>query len=77
MNREEKRQLVCQLYKDGKTMREISKEVHMSFTDIGAAIKSMDEKLRPHKKSIICSDSSFNALQKGENSSRSGNINEL
>jgi len=39
MNRQEKYQLVSQLYKEGKTMREISKEVHMSFSDIGAIIK--------------------------------------
>jgi len=35
MNREEKEQYVIQLYKEGKTIREIAELVHMSFRDIG------------------------------------------
>jgi len=50
LNREEKRQLVCQLYKEGKTMREIAKEAHMSFGDIGSITKILNEELEPKKK---------------------------
>ncbi|MGC1930735.1 MAG: hypothetical protein WA667_17330 [Candidatus Nitrosopolaris sp.] len=36
MNREEKEQYVIQLYKEGKSVREIAKLMHISFRDIGA-----------------------------------------
>src|SRR5215831_18149284 len=36
MNREQKVQYVIQLWKEGKTIREIAELVHMSFRDIGA-----------------------------------------
>ena len=39
MNRTEKEQYVIQLYKEGKSIREIAELVHMSFRDIGAIIK--------------------------------------
>jgi uncharacterized coiled-coil DUF342 family protein len=52
MNRVEKHQLVCQLYKEGKTMREIAREVHMSFGDIGSIIKKLNEELEPKNQEI-------------------------
>jgi hypothetical protein len=39
LTRQEKEKLVIDLYKQGKTIREIAKEVHMSFGDIGALAK--------------------------------------
>jgi hypothetical protein len=36
MSREEKEQYVIRLYKEGKTIREIAKIMHMSFGRIGA-----------------------------------------
>jgi transposase len=39
MNREEKKEYVIQLYKEGKSIREIAELVHMSFRDIGIIIK--------------------------------------
>ena len=36
LNREEKEQYVVQLYKEGRSVREIAKQMHMSFRDIGA-----------------------------------------
>jgi hypothetical protein len=36
MNREEREEYVVQLYKDGRTVRQIAELVHMSFRDIGA-----------------------------------------
>lgn len=41
MIRQEKQELVSRLYKEGKTMREIAKEVHMSFSDIGSITKKL------------------------------------
>lgn len=52
MNREEKRRRVCELYKEGKTMREIAKEVHMSFSEIGSITKKLNEELEPSRKEI-------------------------
>jgi hypothetical protein len=39
LTRQEKQELVIDLYKQEKTIREIAKEVRMSFSDIGAIIK--------------------------------------
>ena len=36
---QQKQKLVISLYKQGKTIREIAKQVHMSFSDIGGVIK--------------------------------------
>ena len=50
MNRQEKQELVSRLYKEGKTMREISKEVHMSFSDIGSIdgfLQELDRERKP------------------------------
>jgi DNA-binding CsgD family transcriptional regulator len=41
LTRREKEELVKQLYEEGKTIREIAKAVHMSFTDISAIIKKV------------------------------------
>jgi hypothetical protein len=41
MNREEKEQYTIQLYKEGKSIREIAELVHMSFRDIGAVIRKV------------------------------------
>jgi len=38
MNREEREEHVILLYKDGRTFKDIAKEMHMSFRDIGAII---------------------------------------
>jgi hypothetical protein len=39
LTRAEKEELVKQLYKEDKTIREIAKVAHMSFTDIAAIIR--------------------------------------
>jgi hypothetical protein len=38
MNREEREEHVILLYKEGRTFKNIAKEMHMSFRDIGAII---------------------------------------
>ena len=44
-SREEREQYVIGLYKQGKTIREITQEVHMSFGSIGAVMKKANRKL--------------------------------
>ena len=39
LTRQERERLVIELYNQGKTIREISKEARMSFRDIGAILK--------------------------------------
>lgn len=41
LTRSEKEELVTQLYEEGKTIREIAKEVHMSFGPIGKIIRKV------------------------------------
>jgi hypothetical protein len=51
LTKEEKEKLVIQLYEKGKNIRDISREVHMNFGDIGEITRrySGDEKERPKK----------------------------
>jgi Mor family transcriptional regulator len=39
LTRQEREQNVLDLYNQGKTIREIAKEIRMSFRDIGAVLK--------------------------------------
>jgi transposase len=49
MNREEREQHIVRLYNDGKSIREIAKDMHISFRDIAAIIKKV--KSEAHGKS--------------------------
>jgi hypothetical protein len=50
LNRRERERLVLDLYNQGKTIREIAKEVRMSFRDIGAILnKAVEEKTEGSK----------------------------
>ena len=45
LTRQERERLVLDLYNQGKTIREIAKEVRMSFRDIGVILnKAIEEK---------------------------------
>lgn len=46
LNKFEKQERVLQLHRQGKTIREISKEAHMAFRDISKIIKAYDKKSR-------------------------------
>jgi hypothetical protein len=46
LNKFEKQERALQLHKEGKTIREISKAVHMAFRDISKIIKAYDKKSR-------------------------------
>jgi transposase len=49
-SRAEREQYVIKLYEQGKTIREIAKEVHMSFGSIGAIIRSSKGKVASEAK---------------------------
>jgi hypothetical protein len=50
IRRQERERLVLDLYNQGKTIREIAKEVRMSFRDIGAILnKAVEEKTEESK----------------------------
>jgi transposase len=50
LTRQERERLVLDLYNQGKTIREIAKEVRMSFRDIGAILnKAVEEKTEGSK----------------------------
>ena len=44
LTRQEREQTVLNLYNQGKTIRDIAKEVRISFRDIGAVLKKEEEK---------------------------------
>ena len=50
LNRFQKEKKVIELYKEGKTIREISQVVHMAFRDIGKVIKKYVEESDENKK---------------------------
>jgi hypothetical protein len=68
LNRFEKEKKVIELYKEGRTIREISPVVHMAFRDIGKLIKKYveetDENKRLQKKISIEALSLFNQGKK-------------
>jgi hypothetical protein len=49
LTRLEREQVVVDLYNQGKTIRDIAKEVRISFRDIGAVLKKEEEKERQKK----------------------------
>jgi transposase len=49
MNREEKEELVIQLYKESKSIREIAKIMHMSFRDISQITKKYKKQIEQQK----------------------------
>ena len=50
LNKFEKEKRVIELYKEGKTIREIAQEVHMAFRDISQIIKKFIEDTDENKK---------------------------
>src|SRR5215207_6638874 len=46
LTRQEREQFVIDLYNQGKTIRDIAKEIRISFRDIGTVLKKEEEKER-------------------------------
>src|SRR5215207_2783938 len=52
LTRQEREKLVINLYNQGKTIRDIAKEVRMSFRDIGDILKKQEEKEERQKRQL-------------------------
>ena len=50
LNKFEKEKRVIELHKQGKTIKEIAKEVHMAFRDISKIIKKYEDSIDENKK---------------------------
>jgi hypothetical protein len=64
--RQEKERLVIDLYNQGKTIREISKEVRISFRDIGAILRKESEKEQNEKQSLSPSSQAYKLFSEGK-----------
>ena len=69
LTRQEKEQKVLDLYNEGKTIREIAKEIRMSFRDIGAILKKASGELEEKqdiKESLSLSNKAYRLFSKGK-----------
>ena len=69
LTRQEKEQKVLSLYNEGKTIREIAKEVRMSFRYIGAILKKASGELEEKqdiKESLSLSNKAYRLFSKGK-----------
>jgi hypothetical protein len=56
-SREEREQCVIDPYKQGKSIRDIAQEVHMSFSDMGAIIRKVTGDNRPKNHEVTTQSS--------------------
>jgi hypothetical protein len=66
LTRQEKERLVIDLYNQGKTIREISKEVRISFRDIGAILRKESGKEQNEKQSLSPSSRAYSLFFEGK-----------
>jgi DNA repair ATPase RecN len=69
LTRQEKERLVIDFYNQGKTIREIAKELRMSFRDIGSILKKASaevEEKRDIKESLSLSSQAYRLFSKGK-----------
>ena len=52
LTRQEREQAVLDLYNQGKTIREIAKEIRMSFRDIGTVLKKEEKENERQKRQL-------------------------
>ena len=52
LTRQEREQIVLDLYNQGKTIRDIAKEVRMSFRDIGTVLKKEEKEKERQKRQL-------------------------
>jgi hypothetical protein len=67
LTRQEKKKLVIDLYNQGKTIRDIAKELRMSFRDIGAILRKAsgeDEEIQDEKHSLSPSTKAYHLFSK-------------
>jgi hypothetical protein len=66
LTRQEKERLVINLYNQGKTIREISKEVRISFRDIGAILRKESGEEQNEKQSLSQSSRAYSLFSEGK-----------
>ena len=68
LTRQEKERLVIELYNQGKTIRDIAKELRISFRDIGAILKSGEKEEEKEEKQPLLSSSTkaYRLFSKGK-----------
>ncbi len=69
LTRQEKEKLVIDLYNQGKTIRDIAKELRMSFRDIGAILRKAsgeDEEIQDEKHSLSPSTKAYHLFSKSK-----------
>jgi DNA-binding CsgD family transcriptional regulator len=69
LTRQEREQTVLTLYNQGKTIRDIAKELRISFRDIGAILKKASgelEKKQVNKESLSLSNKAYRLFSKGK-----------
>jgi hypothetical protein len=66
LTRQEKKRLVIELYNQGKTIREISKEVRISFRDIGVILKKESGEEQNEKQSLSSSTQAYRLFSEGK-----------
>jgi transposase len=69
LTRQEREQTVSELYNQGKTIRDIAKELRMSFRDIGAILKKVSgemEEKQDNKEPLSLSNKSYRLFSKGK-----------
>ena len=66
LTRQEKERLVLDLYNQGKTIREISQEVRMSFRDIGAILKKASGEMEEKQSLLSPSTQAYRLFSKGK-----------
>jgi hypothetical protein len=66
LTRQEKERLVIDLYNQGKTIREISKEVRISFRDIGTILRKESGEEQNEKQSLSPSSQAYSLFSDGK-----------
>ena len=69
LTRQEKERLVIELYNQGKTIRDIAKELRISFRDIGTVLKKASgekEEKQDIKESLSLSTQAYHLFSKGK-----------
>ena len=69
LSRQEKERLVVDLYNQGKTIRDIAKDLRMSFRDIGSILKKASgekEEKQDIKESLSPSTQAYRLFSKGK-----------
>src|SRR5829696_8777426 len=67
LTRQEKERLVIDLYNQGKTIRDIAKEVRISFRDIGSILKKVEKEVKQDIKELLSpSTHAYRLFSKGK-----------